>query len=77
MGKAWSLNLAIAFGKACFPFGLPGAALAQLATIVNPGNKPTKVKWSLSWSRALENCGKLFFNKGLIRDWPLWERLGV
>jgi len=32
--------------------------LAQLATIVNPANKPTKVKWSLSWSRALENCGK-------------------
>jgi len=43
---------------ACFPFGLPGAALAQLAAIVNPANKPTKVKWSLSWSRALENCGK-------------------
>ena len=44
--------------KACFSSGLPGAALAQLATIVNPANKPTKVKWSLSWSRALENCGK-------------------
>jgi hypothetical protein len=24
----------------------------------NPASKPTKVKWSLSWSRALENCGK-------------------
>ena len=63
--------------KACFSFGLPGAALAQLAAIVNPANKPTKVKWSLSWSRALENCGKLFFNQGLIRDLLLWERLGV
>jgi len=52
LGKAWSLNF----------------ALAKLATIVNPANKPAKVKWSLSWSRALENCGKLFFNKGLIRD---------
>ena len=55
--KAWTLNLAI-LEKACFPSGLPGAALAQLAAIVNPANKPTKVKWSLSWSRALENCGK-------------------
>jgi hypothetical protein len=43
-------------------------ALAKLATIVNPANKPAKVKWGLSWSMALENCGKLFFNKGLIRD---------
>ena len=51
-------------------------ALAQLAAIVNPANKPTKVKWSLSWSRALENCGKAV-HKGLIRDWLLWERLGV
>ena len=50
----WQLPLE----KACFPSGLPGAALAQLAAIVNPANKPTKVKWSLSWSRALENCGK-------------------
>ena len=57
LGKAWSLNLAI-LEMACFPSGLPAAALAQLAAIVNPGNKPTKVKWSLSWSRTLENCGK-------------------
>ena len=42
--------------KACFSSA--GAALAELAAIVNPANKPTKVKWSLSWSRALENCGK-------------------
>jgi len=64
--------------KACFPSGLPGAALAQLAAIVNPANKLTEVKWSLSWSRALENCGKaVLFNKGLIRDWFFWEGLGV
>ena len=50
----WQLPLE----KACFSSGLPGAALAQLAAIVNPANKPTKVKWSLSWSRALENCGQ-------------------
>ena len=60
---------------ACFPSS--GAALAQLAAIVNPANKPTKVTWGLYWSRALENCGKLFFNKGLIRDWFFWERLAV
>jgi len=52
--RIWQLLLE----KACFSFGLPGAALAQLATIVSPANKPTIVKWSLSWSRALENCGK-------------------
>ena len=52
--RIWQLLLE----KACFSCGLPGAALAQLATIVNPANKPTKVKWSLSWCRALENCGK-------------------
>ena len=52
--RIWQLPLE----KACFSSGLPGAALAQLAAIVNPANKPTKVKWSLSWSRALENCGK-------------------
>jgi len=40
LGKAWGLNLAI-LAKACFPSGLPGAALAQLAAIVNPANKPT------------------------------------
>ena len=57
--------------KACFSSGLPGAALAQLAAIVNPANKPTKVKWSLSWSRAWEIVEKLFLNKGLIRDWLL------
>ena len=55
LGKACSLNLAI-LEMACFPSS--GAALAQLAAIVNPANKPTKVKWGLYWSRALENCGK-------------------
>jgi len=33
---------------------------------VNPENKPTKVNWTLSWPSALEICGKLFFNKGLL-----------
>jgi len=54
--------------NACFSFGLPGAALAQLATIVNPASKPTKVKWSLSWSRALENCGKAMKSCSLINN---------
>jgi hypothetical protein len=54
------LILAIAFGKGLLLFWASGAALAQLAAIVNPANKPTKVKWSLSWSRALENCGTAF-----------------
>ena len=40
LGKAWSLNLAI-LEQACFPSGLPGTALAQLAAIVSPANKPT------------------------------------
>ena len=74
MGKAWGLNLAI-LEMACFPSGLPGAALAQLAAIVNPANKPTKVKWSLSWSRALEKCGKAVpgFNKGLVLLGKAWS----
>jgi len=58
LGKAWNLDLAI-LEMACFPSGLLGAALAQLAAMVNPANKPTKMKWSLYWSRALENCGKV------------------
>jgi len=45
--------------------GLPGTALAQLTpqltTIINPANKSTKMKWNLSWSRALGNCGKIVF----------------
>ena len=28
------------------------------AALVNPGNKPSKVNWALSWSSALEMCGK-------------------
>ena len=49
----------------CFVKG-PGSALENHAAIVNPENKPTKVNWTLSWPSALEICGKLFFNKGLI-----------
>jgi len=33
--------------KACFSSGLPGAALAQLAAIVNPANKPTQIEMHL------------------------------
>ena len=46
LGKAWSLNLAI-LEMACFPSGLPGAALAQLAAIVNPANKPIQIEMHL------------------------------
>ena len=65
--------------KACFPSGLPGAALAQLAAIVNPANKPTLLKWNGAspGSGPWKIVEKLFFNKSLIRDWLLWERLGV
>ena len=57
LGKAWSLNLAI-LAKACFSSGLPGAALAQLAAIVNPANKLTQIemhlqaqieRWAKTW----------------------------
>ena len=57
LGKAWSLNLAI-LEMACFPSGLPGAALAQLAAIVNPANKPIQIemhlqaqigRWTKTW----------------------------
>ena len=49
-----------------FLFLAPGSALDKFAAIVNPENKPTKVNWTLSWPSALEICGKLFFNKGLL-----------
>ena len=29
--------------------------------MVNPGNKPAKVNWALSWPSALEICGKAVF----------------
>ena len=60
LGKVWTLNVAIACGKGLYTFLLlaPGSALEQLAAIVNPENKPTKVNWTLSWSSALEICGK-------------------
>ena len=38
----------------------PGSALKNFAAIVNPGHKPTKVNWTLSWTSALEICGKIF-----------------
>ena len=55
LGKACSLNLAI-LEMACFPSS--GAALAQLAAIVNPANKPTQIemhlqaqigRWAKNW----------------------------
>ena len=41
--RIWQLLLE----KACFPSGLPGAALAQLAAIVSPANKPTQIEMHL------------------------------
>ena len=35
------------FGNGLLPFGLPGAALAQLAAIVNPANKPIQIEMHL------------------------------
>ena len=46
MGKACSLNLAI-LEKACFSSGLPGAALAQLAAIVNPASALIQIEMHL------------------------------
>ena len=66
-GKAWSLNLAI-LEMACFPSGLPGAALAQLAAIVNPANNKGLVLLGKAWSLNLGN-----FGKGLL---PFWASRG-
>ena len=38
-----------------------GSALEKNAAIVNLENKPTKVKWTLSWPSALEICGTTVF----------------
>ena len=44
---------------------------------MNPANKSTKVKWNLSWSRALGNCGKIVFiirvKKELISLGKAWN----
>ena len=48
-----------------------GSALEKFAANVNPGNKPSKVNWVLSWPSALEICGKAVLEKlykGLIID---------
>ena len=77
LGKAWSLNLAIAFGKGLLLFWASRSCSGTAAAIVNPANN------LLKWNGASPGPGpwkiveKLFFNKGLIRDWLLWERLGV
>ena len=43
--------------------------MENVAAIVNPESKPTKVNWALSWPSALEMCGKkLFLNKSLNSD---------
>ena len=79
LGKAWSLNLAI-LEKACFPSGLPGAALAQLAAIVSPANKPTQIemhlqaqieRWAKTWLSysVFEKCLSaitFFFKKSAL-----------
>ena len=36
----------------------PGSALEKFAAAVNPGNKPAKVNWALSWSISLKMCEK-------------------
>ena len=57
-GKGLEFEFGNCLWKGLLLFWASRAALAQLAAIVSPANKPTKVKWSLSWSRALENCGE-------------------
>jgi len=36
----------------------PGSPPEKFAGIPNLENKPTQVNWALSWSSALEICGK-------------------
>ena len=36
----------------------PGSPQGKNAVILNLGNKPTQVNWSLSWSSVLDICGK-------------------
>ena len=57
-GKAWALNLAIAFVKGFSFFSKLQDQLWKSLINVNPENKTTKVNWALSWPTALEICGK-------------------
>ena len=57
-GKGLGFELGNCFCKRLFFLLLaPGSALEKFAAIVNPGHKPTKVNWTLSWPSALEMCG--------------------
>ena len=68
LGKAWSLNLAI-LEMACFPSGLPGAALAQLAAIVN---QPSKQTYS---DRDAFTGSDREMNKNLTELQRFWEKI--
>ena len=59
-GKGFDFEFGHCFCKRLFFLPLaPGSALEKFAAIVSPENKPTKVNWALSWSSALEICGKV------------------
>jgi hypothetical protein len=51
-----------------------GSALENVAAIVNPQNKPTKVNWigSSHGPVPLKFLEKLFLNKGSISDLIFW-----
>ena len=53
--------------------GDPGPALEKNAAIVNPGNKPTKVNWPSHGPVPWKLVDLLFLNRGLTRDWLIWE----
>jgi hypothetical protein len=63
-GKGLGFELGNCFCNRLFSLLLaPGSALENVAAIVNPEGKPTKVNWALSWPSALEieMCGKTVF----------------
>ena len=65
----WQLLLEKAYLSS---LGSIGSALENVAAIVNPENKPTKVNWIISWPSVFEMSGKMFFNKGSLSDLMFW-----
>jgi hypothetical protein len=73
--SGWDLGFALGscfWKRLTFLLSALGSALENVAAIVNPENKPTKVNWIISWPSVFEMSGKMFFNKGSLSDLMFW-----
>jgi hypothetical protein len=62
--SGWDLGFALGscfWKRLTFLLSALGSALENVAAIVNPENKPTKVNWIISWPSAFEISRKTVF----------------